>query len=240
MAKTLLNGVNDLLKRVQIIAGDSGELSSLTDSGRQPFIDIAVQVWNEAVEQLYSVSDLPMPQEMDEATITLVTGDRDYALAADLVQLHFPLIHTANFVLTSEQGWYILEYPGGYMNLVDSQPFPASYTGLPTYAAIRPTDGQLYLDRIPTAAENNLTFTYRYDKDVSLSLAADTFPFSDAVYRALLPVAGELWRLFQENKSFEGVSRLSFGRAARFLTNVQQSPSWTPRISYSQPMDPFE
>lgn len=233
MAKTLLQGVNDLLKRVQIISGDSGDLASLTDSGRQVFIDLAVQVWNEAVEQLYSISDQPFPQELAENTITLATSDRDYALQTDLVQLHFPLIDETN-------GAYILEQPGGYLAIVNTQLFPANYTGLPTYAAIRPTDGQLYLDRIPTSAENGKVYKYRYDKDVSLSLAADTFPFSDAVYRALMPVAAELWRLFQENKSFQGVSKLSFGRAARFLTNTQPRDSWLPNVYYTSPMDPFE
>lgn len=233
MAKTLLNGVNDLLKRVQIIAGDSGELASLTDSARQHWIDLAVQCWNEAVEQLYSLTHIPQPQELGESTIVLASGDRDYALAADLVQLHFPLIDETN-------GAYILEQPGGYLGLVSSQLFPANYTGLATYGAIRPTDGQLYLDRIPTASEVGKTYKYRYDKDVSLSLAADTFPFTDAVYRALLPVATELWKLQKENKSFDGLSRKSFARAARYLTMTQPRPTWTPEIYQGQSTDPFE
>ena len=44
MTKTLLNGVNDLLKRVKVIAGDTGTLSTLTDSAKQAYIDTAIQV----------------------------------------------------------------------------------------------------------------------------------------------------------------------------------------------------
>ena len=47
MAYTLLNAVNLTLKRVRIIQGDVGELTSLTDSGRQADVDIMVQAWNE-------------------------------------------------------------------------------------------------------------------------------------------------------------------------------------------------
>lgn len=232
MAKTLLNGVNDLLKKVQMIAGDSGELSTLTDSARQHWIDLAVMSWNEAVEQLYSLTHIPQPQELGENTIVLVSGDRDYALQTDLVQLHFPLIDETN-------GAYILEHPGGYLGLVNAQLYPNNYTGLPTYGAIRPTDGQLYLDRIPTSAEVGKTYKYRYDKDVSLSAAADAFPFTDAVYRALLPVAAELWKLQKENKSFEGLSVKSFARAARYLTTTQPRRTWTPEVYHGQSTDPF-
>lgn len=219
MAKTLLNGVNDVLKRVRIIRGQVGELSTLTDSGRQGWIDIATQAWNESVEQLYETSDIPLPMELGESTITLVTSDRDYALASDLNVLRFPLLDETN-------GQVIREYPGGYINLVNEQIFPASYTGLPYFAAIRPTDGELYLDRIPTSDENGNVYKYRYDKDVSLSLAADTFPFADAVYRAMVPVVAEVWKREERKEFDDDMYRQNMGRASRLLRQQPMRTSW--------------
>lgn len=230
---TLLDGVNEVLKRVGKIAGESGELLTLTDVARQRYVDTAVQIWNELVEQLYSESDLPMPKELAEDTITLVTDDRDYDLASDLVQLHWPLLDETN-------GQYITAYPGGYMQMVIDQPFPANETGLAMFAAIRPTDGQLYLDKIPTANENSRVYKYRYDKDVSLSEASDTFPFSDQVFRAMVPAVSEVWSKRHNNTFNESHFNSSMGRAARFLTKVQQRTSWNPRtVPALNVTDPF-
>lgn len=219
MAKSLLNCVNEVLKKVKVIAGDAGVLTTLTDSGRQVYIDNAIQSWNESIDQLYSVSSKALPQEMAENTITLVTSDRDYVLETDIVQLRFPFLDETN-------GRFIEEFPGGYEELVNSQPFPSNYTGIPYYAAIRPTDGQLYLNTIPTSSENGLVYKYRYDKDLVLTIAADTVPFSDATFRAMVPAVAEIWKRGQ-NQSFDAeIFNMSIGRASRFMTNKQQRSSW--------------
>jgi len=75
---TLLQGVNEVLKKVSVIQGDTGALTTLSDSAKQVFIDPAVQSWNEAVDQLYSISNKPKPKELVKASITLATGDRDW------------------------------------------------------------------------------------------------------------------------------------------------------------------
>lgn len=219
MAKSLLNGVNDVLKKVSIIAGDSGELSSLTDSARQVNIDLVVSAWNEAIEELYSRTSTPLPKELAENTITLATDDRDYALQSDLVQLHWPLLNETD-------GDYLHQYEGGYLKMVADQPQPDNFTGLPLAGAIRPTDGQLYLDRIPTAAENGRVYKYWYDKDLSLSGAADLMPFNDSVYRAMVPVVAEIWRRDKERTFDDGSFAVSLGRAGRLLTRNQAARSW--------------
>ena len=231
--KTLLNGVNELLKRVRLIQGDSGILASLTDSPRQVYIDTAVQVWNELIEEVYSKANIPLPQELGENTITLATDDRDYALQTDVVQLYFPLLDETN-------GRYIDEYPGGYIDMVRDQTIPANYTGLPNYAAIRPTDSELYLDNIPTSAENGDVYKYRYDKDISLSAAADTFPFIDAVFRALVPAAVELWRKSHQNSFDADGYKKSVGTAARLMTQKQQRGSWLPTKGVTNMTDPYQ
>src|SRR5690606_17922535 len=103
-----------------------------------------------------------------EGTITLVANDREYALADGLVQLHWPLLDETN-------GQYITPYPGGFMQMKIDQPYPDNETGLPMFGAINPQNGELYLDKLPTANEAGRVYTYWYDKDISLSAAADEF-----------------------------------------------------------------
>jgi hypothetical protein len=220
MAQTLLQSVNEIFRRVGIIAGDAGELTSLTDSPRQPAIDVAVQAINEGVDDLYMTSDRPMPNEQAESAITLANGDRDYALASDLVQMRFPLIDKTN-------NQFITDYPGGYNQILidDSE---QDDTGLPHMAAIRPTDGQLYLDRAPTTIEAGRVYTYQYDKDLVLSVAADTVPFKDIVFRAMVPVWVQIWKREMRNEFDGELYNHNLGRACGALTQKHARTSWNP------------
>jgi hypothetical protein len=232
VAKSLLNGVNEVLKRVHIIQGDSGELTTLTDSARQIYIDLAVQVWNEQIDEIYAKTSIALPNSLVEATITLVTSDRDYALAADLVQLRYPLLDRTN-------GQYITEYPGGYETMAADQNFPNNYTGLPTSAAIRPTDGELYMNNIPTANENGNIYTYLYDKDTVLSIAADTVPFKDAVFRAMVPAVAESWKKARRQRFSQTNYNNAMARAATLLSQNQLRNKYIPtKINFSS-TDPF-
>lgn len=229
--KTLLNCVNEVLKRVKVINSNS-LLTSLTNTGKQNYIDITVQCWNETIDQLYADIKQPRPNVLREDTITLVTGDRDYELATDLVMLHYPLLDETN-------GQYIVEYLGGYMAMVNHQSQPANYTGLPQAAAIRPTDGYLYLDRIPTATENGKVYKYRYSKDTELLVEDDNVPFNDIIFRALVPAVAEKWKLENKREFNGGVFKRGIGTAARYLRQVPQNSSWMPQYSTENLTDPY-
>lgn len=229
---SLLDACNETLKRVQIIDSDS-ELTILSKDGRQNDIDIVIQIWNELMDQLYSEARQPMPNIMSEGTLTLVQDDRDYALNSDLVRLHFPLQDIDN-------GQYIVHYPGGYLKLLEDEPEPSNFTGLPQAGAIRPDDGELYLDRVPTSDEDGRTYTYRYEKDAELTVPEDTFPFNDAIFRALVPAAAELWKRERKGEFASGVFRTHMGRARRLLSQIYPRGRWTPVSVGENPTDPFE
>jgi len=233
---TLLNGVNEVLKNVDVLDSDSNELADLTDSGKQIYIDVAVQVLNEVLDELYSVLDNPKPQQLAEATITLTASDQDYALATDLVVLltDFDLIDETNnhriFLMTDDDAYRQL-----VINDLDQDD-----TGLPSRAAIRPTDGELWMDRAPTANEAGRVYKYRYNKDLVLSTETDTFPFSDAAFRALVPAAAELWRSRRHQQFDDGVFKASLGRAARLVSMVPQRSTWKPDKGASNITDPMQ
>jgi len=223
MSKTLLNAVNEVLKRVGLIAGDALLLQSLTDSGRQRAIDVAVQVIGEGVDELFTVTGIEKPQGQAQSTVVLTLNTRAYSLASDLVRLRFPLIDKTNFQ-------YVFDFPGGYEALLVYDP-TQSFTGLPFYATIRSTDGLLYVDRAPTAQDVGRVYTYQYDKDLTLDEAADPVPFNDVVFRAMVPAWAQLWRRdFRGTKDFDRDSyTMSLARAGRLLTKREPRTSYSPR-----------
>jgi hypothetical protein len=221
MAKTLLNAVNEVGKRAAWIAGDAGLLTSLTDSGRQSFIDQTVQIVNEGISELYTASEVAQPNEQAESTVTLATGTRAYSLATDLVQIRWPLRDKTN-------SQFMVEMPGGYDALLNLD-IAQDDTGLPYYAAIRPTDGKLHLDRAPTATENGRIYTYQYDKSLLMSLAADTVPFNDNVFYSMVPVWTQLYKRDARGDFDQPIFRASLGRASRILTLKEPRHSYSPR-----------
>lgn len=231
---TLLTGVNDVLKRMGVIKGNSGALTSLTDSQRQVVVDLTVQMWNEVTVDLYTTAQKEVPGGIGSSTITLATGTRAYAMASDVVRLRWPLQDTTN-------GRYISEYPGGYAELLHDQPIPAAFTGLPLAGAIRPTDNYIYLDTVPTSAENGKIYTYLYDKTVTLSLASDTFPFSNEVYALLISPVAELVKSDREKNMNGALYKLRMAQAAALVSEVEPRLQWIPdRQTYENHTDPLE
>lgn len=215
---TLLTAVNAVLNKVHITSG-SGALSSLTDSGRQIYIDEAVRLWNEAIDTLYDMTGSSRVQEAGETTVTLVTDTREYSLPSGLVQVRWPLVEAAN-------GYVIYAYPGGYEQMRIDQRQPDDWAGLPLYACINPVTNKLRVDRAPTLDENGLEFTLLYDKDNSMTAASDTLPVPDAVYRALIPVVATRWEGAKRNNYDEGEWRRQLSRAASFMARDVRRTHW--------------
>lgn len=221
MAKTLLESINEILKRTAIVAGDAGEVTSLTDGARQPAIDKAVQVINEGIVALYGTSQLALPNEQAESTLVLVDGTRAYTLQTDLVQLRFPMVDKTN-------NQYLYKYPGGYNQMLLDDP-EQDDTGLPHYGDIRPTDGKFHLDRTPTAEEAGRIYTYQYDKSLLMSAAANTVPFNDVVFTAMVPVWVQLFKREHRNEFDAALYQLNLGMASALLTQKQQRTHYSPR-----------
>ena len=218
--KTLLNSVNDVLQSVRLVTSAS-PLTSLTDSPRQTFVDTAVQTINGTLLDLYAASAEGLPTEVASNTITLATGTRSYALQSDLVQMRWPLRDTTN-------GVYIYEYEEGYLALVNSQPQPSQYTGVPTFGAISPVNGQLYLDRIPTSSENGNVYTYEYDKALVVSSASDTLPFSDSAWRPFMDAVKELWKRDNNLQFDAALYQQRIGNAAALVSQKVFATSYRP------------
>jgi len=219
--KTLIDGVNELLKRVNVNAGDAVALSSLVDSTRQHNIDVAIQVINEGVDELYSRSNISLPGGQAESTITLVTNIREYDLASNLITLLWPFIDRTNTQ-------YLNEFPGGYnaMLLFDPQQL---FTGLPFFGSISPITSKLRVDRSPTSLENGKTYTYEYEKDLGMALATDPMPFNNETFRAMVPAWVQMYKREIRNEFDAELWKQAMGRASRSVTEQSQRTSYSPK-----------
>ena len=213
MANTLLQTVNEILEKVGEFHGDASKLTTLTSTARQRSIDIAIQVINEGIDELYSICEMQTPNIQAESTIMLVSGQRSgYTLASDMTRLLWPFIDRTNTQ-------YLFEFPQGYRGLLQWD-IQQDDTGQPHFAAISPEDNTLLLDRAPDANVAGRTYYYQYEKDVSLGVAADQVPFKDVVWRAMIPVWAQLWRRELQKEYDPAIMNLHLGRAARFLSQA--------------------
>lgn len=223
VAKTLLDGVNCVLTKVGVLDSDTGLLTSLSNPGKQTFIDLAIQTLNETVDELYSLLDEPKPNHMAESQIILRENVRNYALASDLVAL------LTDFALIDESDGHMIFIlkEDGYRQLILGD-LNQDDKGLPSVAAMRPIDGQLFMDRAPLAEHDEKIYKYRYVKELELVKATDFFPFGNTVFRAVCPVASELWKRERHKDFSQGIVNASLGRAARLVRKIPPERTWIP------------
>lgn len=221
MAKTLLDCVNQTLKRLKMIQGDQDDLTTLTDSARQIWIDISVQVINEGIDTLYDAAKKRKPLEVASTDITLTLSEREYTLPTDLVLLRWPGLDETN-------GQFIFEYPGGYDQLRKDQPRPdQGYEGLPRYGVINPLNGKLRFDHRPVSADVGRVYKFEYDKDLVLTVAADTVPFTDAAFRAMVPAWAQLVSRDMKRDFDQAIFERQIGQTVRFINQEQRRTHWS-------------
>jgi len=228
--------VNATLKRVGEIAGDSEELATstvtstatglvateaFTDSRRQHKIDITIQLWNEAIQEMYSLG--LHAKEAATATMTLVAGQREYDLPGDFEKMAGMDFHQ-RALRGATSGLVIHEYPGGYAQMLVDQPRATDYTGSPNSWALSPADSKIRLDAEPTSDDAGETWNYLYEKRMSLSstMATTTMPFSDSVSDSMVPVVVEAYSRVMKKEVEPGFMTVSMNRALGFLRQTQR------------------
>jgi hypothetical protein len=208
MAHSLLDAVNFTAKKAHLIQGESGELSSLTNAAYQSDVDLIVDSIQEVIKTLLTFGGVE-PDMSSTGTVTLVDGTREYAPASDFQVLE------SNKMVNQTDGKWLSPYPGGYLGMFEAQHQPASYVGNPNYYCINPANGNFRLDTTPDSGQDGEVYTYVYQKSLSLSLAADTFPFHDEVVEDLIPAFAEFWKMQRDQNFNESLFNNSLSMAVR-------------------------
>lgn len=220
MAYTALQSVNALFKRVGVVGGDAGAITSFTDTTKQREIDVALQVWNEVIDEAYSSGEFK--GEVDEGSITLVddsgnTARTEYSLASDFEKFVKP-----NVLVNAAKGYRLYPYPGGYEQMFADQPDPTDYTGQPHRFVINPDSGNLRPDTHPQSGESGDVYKYLYEKRLNITAITDTFPFSDDAVDAMLSPVADLWRVIINREQREGnYARIAFVRGLKVMNQGQ-------------------
>lgn len=215
MSIVFLDGVNAVLKRAQIIAGDTQNLVTSTvtstatgltatealqsQSAIQHQVDMTVQIWNEAIQEVYSLNNFP--KSVASATMQLASTTREYALPTDFERF------AGLAALRGATTYLVLyEYPGGYEQMLVDQPTASDFKGQPTYFAISPINQNIRVDAEPTSAEAGNKYNYLYEKTLryTSTMATETFPFSDNTFDAMIPVVAQ-WLERSMKKDFDAL-----------------------------------
>lgn len=168
-----IGGVNRLFRINAIIKGDDDAITTFSDTQHAADIELAkIAIQDELLEL---VSDNLIGYEKTSATITLATGTRAYALAADFVRL----AGSRPSFYDSTANDRIYEFPGGEDRLRDTDFQYKTTTGNPTYWYWEDaTTKQVAFYSIPDSTLNGRSLSYDYEKSVLVTNSTDTLPFA--------------------------------------------------------------
>lgn len=225
-ATTFLEAVNATLKLVGIIQGDSGALTTFTDTARQTDIDVMLQAWNDTLDELFKIGNYPGEQE--ENNITLSSGVGEYTLATDYTKIIGNPINSANRRIIYPSPWT-------FEQLRHRQPDPSIFTGRPLYWLINPTNNKMRFDKQATSEEDGDVYTYINEIRSNLSATGDTFPVSDEAVDRLKSAVAQVWSSTQKSQFNEGVYQASMSRAADVLARIKRRTKYGVRSSRLRP-----
>ena len=206
--QTLLQEVNEVLKRAKIIQDTSGELTTLTDSSIQSSIDLCVSAWNDTLDELMRTD--VFRGETSEATLTLATDTREYSFESDFVKF----ANLPATMIDQTNGNTLTPYPGGFDQMRLDQLTPANFTGLPRRYTVNPSSDKIRVDASPNSAENGRAYVYDYEKTTNIILAASTFPINNEAVFALRSAVSQWFDMLRKGEMKEGVYQMSMARAA--------------------------
>lgn len=235
MAKTLLNGVNEVLKKAGLIDSDVGVLTSLSDSGRQSYIDTAVQALNECVDQLYAEAQMSKPNVLTTSLIVMNAGTQSNGAQTNVVR------YRPEFHLVDRTNSHIIFFDmseDAYAKLILAD-LEQDDTGLPSYAVVSPINGDIVWNITPSAEYHNRQYRYYYDKELELTAASDTFPFKDIVFRMLVNAAYERFTYMDRKEFNVGFYNYHMSLAAKYLRQVPPRQSWNKSTTGVNPTDPM-
>ena len=221
-----LTAINDTLKRVGVIAGDTQNLVTSTvtststgltatealqsQSAIQHQVDIMVQLWREGINELFISGELA--REAATGSIVLVANQREYALATD-----FEYFFDPPCLRSATEQDVIYQYPGGYHQMLIDQPVASDWIGNPRAFAMSPATDTLRIDTHPATGDAGDTWYYLYSKLITFTstMATTALPFNDGVYISLMPAIAQWWERSMKNDFDPDQFSVSLSRAVR-------------------------
>ena len=193
---TFLNGVNRLLRTNSIIKGDDDDITTFDDSQHAAFIELAQIAIQNELNGL--VAEEMIPYEKTSATISMVTSQRTYTLASDFVRF----FGTRPSFYDSTDNIRRYELRGGEDQLRDADLKYATNEGNPwAWYWDSTTTKKVGFYNVPDSTYSGRSFTYDYEKSVSVTNSSDTLPFhNDEEYQSFIQMASQRFKFLNQEK----------------------------------------
>ena len=212
---TLLDMVNNTMRRAGLIDSVDEVLADLTEDALQVDIDMMIDAINDVIREMHSIADL-LPWQTSIGTITLADGTKEYAGPTNFMAM------SSSRLQRLDEGMFISPYKGGYEQMFHDQTDPSQYTGQPTEWALNPVTDTIRLNATPGASEAGHVYSFLYSAEIYMSTAAQEFPFNDAVTHALQPAIVEAYRQMSDgDEEYSPITKVrSLSQAIKRLTHA--------------------
>jgi hypothetical protein len=231
MAIVFLDVVNETLKRVGAIQGDTGNLVTATVTGTatgafdvEPFersaiqrqVDVCIQLWREGIHELY-VHGL-FAREAASATFTFASDTREYTLPND-----FERIAGDGYVRGATTGLVLTPYPGGYAKMLADQPRASDWVGDPGHFAFSPATDTIRFDRTFATQQAGHVYNMLYERSINFTstMATAELPFSDTVSYDMVPTVAEFMKRWFKQEFDDAGYRQSLVRSLQTASKKQ-------------------
>ena len=194
--------INRILRINGIIRGDTDALTNFSDTAHNSTSQIAQIAVQSEITELSSRGLLPY-QHTTDATLTMATGVRTYALPANFVQIW----GDPPFFYDSVAEFQVFEFQGGENNLRNSILTYRTDPGYPLWFYFElGTTQQVSFYPVPDAQRNGLVLKFDYSASVNVVNSTDTIPLPtvDQQY-AFSGMAARRFKFLYEGKVDEPV-----------------------------------
>lgn len=167
-----LDAVNGILRRNGIIRGDTDPLSSFSDTAHNSTSQLAQIAVQQEIAELSSRGLLPY-QHTTGATLTMIAGQRTYALPANFIQLW----GDPPFFYDPIAEFQVLEFQGGENTLRNAILTYRTDPGYPLWFYFElSTIQEVSFYPVPDAPRAGLVLNYDYSASVNVVNSTDTIP----------------------------------------------------------------
>lgn len=196
---TLITAIGRLMENAGIIRGDTDLPTTLTDLQHGATIRLARNAVQDELNEL--IADALIPSEhAGTGSIVTIAGSRSYSLPSDFIRMF-----GRGYLFETTGKVWIPEYPGGEAKL---QVVYNDYKTAPSDPIVwypdLTTTKKLAFWPVPQSAK---TYTFDYEKDVSVTAASDALPFhNESEAQAFCRLASRRFKFLYEGLDLNTLS----------------------------------
>ncbi len=211
-----LSGVNRILRATAVMGGDDSDIVSFSSNQHTATIQIARQAIQHVTNEL--IADRFLWPEDKQGIFTVAKGVREIALAPDFVRFRGTRPWLFEIENGDAQGRYLIEYPGGELQLQKDVFKYTSDEGTPQWYYFT-ADQMIGIYPIPD--KSGILYRYEYQKDVMPETEPDSLPVqSEQMAYSYIDMAARIFTFMFSNQAID-VKDVVYNQAKAALMALQ-------------------